>query len=359
MSDFSAEIIETPRLRMNVWTAGPADGAPVLLVHGNITTGGFWTYVADALIAADLPGGVRVIAPDLRSFGDTEPKPVDATRGLGDLVDDVRGLLELRGLTDGRRVHAAGWSMGGGVLQQYALEHPDDFASMTLIAPLSPYGFGGTKGVDGQPVAPDFAGSGAGTAAPDFVRRVGERDASGAEPMSAPRTVLMTYFGPGPNAANVDEDFLVAELLKTTVGEDNYPGDGAPSEHWPLVGPGSRGIMNTMSPKWFNTAALGDVRDGVPITWLRGTADQVVSDRSMFDLATLGEFGVVPGWPGADVCPPQPMESQLRAVLDRYAVGGGSYDEIVLDGVGHGIPLEVPGRVAEAIAAHVARGSDS
>lgn len=61
----------------------------------------------------------------------------------------------------------------------------------------------------------------------------------------------------------------------------------------------------------------------------------------------------MPGWPGAEVMPPQPMESQLRAVLDRYQANGGSYEEIVLDGVGHGIPLEDPQAVADAIAARL------
>lgn len=348
MSDFRAEIVETPRLRMNVWTSGPEDGIPVLLVHGNITTGGFWKYVAEAL-----PGSVRVIAPDLRSFGDTEAKPVDATHGLADLADDVRGLLETLGLAERSMVHAAGWSMGGGILQQHLLSRPDDFASITLVAPLSPYGFGGTRGDDGEPCTDDFAGTGGGTAAPEFVRRLAARDATSEDPQSAPRTVLMTYFGPGQNAAAVDEDFLVDELLKTTVGDDNYPGDATASQSWPSIGPGTRGIMNAMSPKFFDTSAFGDIRDGVPITWLRASEDQVVSDRSMFDLATLGEIGAVPGWPGAEVMPPQPMESQLRAVLDRYQANGGSYEEIVLDGVGHGIPLEAPQAVADAIAAHL------
>jgi pimeloyl-ACP methyl ester carboxylesterase len=348
MSDFSAEIVQTPRLAMNVWTSGPADGTPVLLVHGNITTGGFWKYVAEAL-----PDDVRVIAPDLRSFGDTEALPVDATQGLREMSDDLHGLLEVLGLTGRRSVHAAGWSMGGGVLEQYLLDHPDDLASVTLIAPLSPYGFGGTKGVDGEPVSADHAGTGGGTAAPEFVRRLAERDAGEDDPQSAPRTVLLTFFGPGANADNVDADFLVAELLKTTVGDDHYPGDLVPSDNWPNVAPGERGVLNSMSPKWFDTSALGEVRDGVPITWIRGTADQVVSDRSMFDLATLGELGAVPGWPGAEVMPSQPMESQLRAVLDRYAAGGGSYEEVVLEGVTHGIPLEVPQRVADEIVKHL------
>ena len=337
-------MVETPRLRQHVWTSGPEDGRPLLLVHGNITTGGFWRYVAE-----QLPPDVRVIAPDLRSFGLTDAEPVDATRGLRDMADDVHDLLVTWGLTGRDDLHAAGWSMGGGVLQQFLVDHPRDLASITLMAPISPYGFGGSHGVDGRPCTPDWAGTGGGTAAPDFVRRLAERDARSDEPLSSPREVLMTFFGPGPNRPNVDEDFLVAELFTTTVGDDHYPGDMTASEHWPNVAPGSRGVLNSMSGKYYDTSAFGDVSDGPPITWLRGTADQVISERSMFDLATLGELGAVPGWPGADVMPPQPMETQFRSVLERYAAHGGRWREVELDGVGHGIPLEVPDVVAAEI----------
>lgn len=92
-----------------------------------------------------------------------------------------------------------------------------------------------------------------------------------------------------------------------------------------------------------------------PITWIRGTEDQVVSDRALFDLATLGALGAIPGWPGEDVIPSQPMESQMRAVLREYAAKGGATKEVVLDGVAHGIPLEAPGRVAEEISAILVR----
>jgi pimeloyl-ACP methyl ester carboxylesterase len=344
MTHFAGSMVETSRLRQHVWTSGPDDGRPLLLVHGNITTGGFWRYVAQAL-----PDDVRVIAPDLRSFGLTEAKPVDATRGLRDMADDVHGLLEVLGLTGRGDVHAAGWSMGGGVLQQYLVDHPQDLASLTFMAPVSPYGFGGSLGADGRPCTPDWAGTGGGTAAPDFVRRLAERDASGDEPQSAPREVLLGFFGPGSNRSNVDEEFLVEELFTTTVDDDHYPGDSVPSEHWPHVGPGSRGVLNAMSGKYYDTSAFGDIPDGPPITWVRGTADQVVSDRSMFDFATLGELGAVPGWPGAEVMPPQPMETQFRAVLARYAANGGRTREVLLEGVAHGIPLEAPGAVAAEI----------
>ena len=77
--------------------------------------------VADADIG-ELADDVRVIAPDLRGFGRTEALPIDATRGLGDMVEDVHALLAALGLADECRVIAAGWSMGAGVLEQLMLE---------------------------------------------------------------------------------------------------------------------------------------------------------------------------------------------------------------------------------------------
>jgi len=77
--------VSTDRIETCVWTGGPQDGVPLLLVHGNLVSGGWWRYVAE-----ELPDDVRVIAPDLRGFGRTETKPVDATLGLGDMVADVR-----------------------------------------------------------------------------------------------------------------------------------------------------------------------------------------------------------------------------------------------------------------------------
>jgi pimeloyl-ACP methyl ester carboxylesterase len=115
MSEWGSSLLATDRLETHVWTSGPEDGVPLLLVHGNLVSGGWWRYVADRL-----PDDVRVIAPDLRGFGRTEARPIDATRGLGDMVDDVRSLLVALGLAGRGTVNAAGWSMGCGVLWQYA-----------------------------------------------------------------------------------------------------------------------------------------------------------------------------------------------------------------------------------------------
>ena len=101
--------VDTPRLRTHCLVWGPEAGVPVLLVHGNITTGRFWKAVADRF-----PDGFRLVAPDLRSFGRTEPKPVDARRGLRDWSDDLRALVETLGWADTGRLHLAGWSMAAG-----------------------------------------------------------------------------------------------------------------------------------------------------------------------------------------------------------------------------------------------------
>ena len=62
-----------------------------------------------------------------------------------------------------------------------------------------------------------------------------------------------------------------------------------------------------MAPTYYDTSAIADLDVKPPITWLRGGQDQVIGDASMFDLAQLGKLGVIPGWPGDDVLPSQPM----------------------------------------------------
>jgi pimeloyl-ACP methyl ester carboxylesterase len=340
--------IPTRRLRIHCWVDGPPDGEPLLLVHGNLSTGRFWKAVADRL-----QGRFRVVAPDLRAFGRTERVPIDARRGLRDWSDDLRSLAEALGWADQKRMHAAGWSMGGGILQQYELDHPDDLASLTLVAPLSPCGFGGTRDVPGTPCYPDFAGSGGGTAAPDFVRRLAAGDASERDPVTSPRVIMRSFFW-SPRYKAPDEDELIAEVLLTAVGDQLYPGNASPSRNWPGVGPGPSGVNNAMSPAWCDTRAFGDVAQPAPVLWIRGDQDQVVSDASMFDFGTLGKLGVVPNWPGERVFPPQPQIAQTRAVFERRRAHGGTLRELILPGAGHGPLIERADDVARALTEHAA-----
>ena len=150
-----ARNVPTSRLTQHVRLSG-TDGFPVVFVHGNCSS----SYFYDALLRR-LPSGFRGIAPDLRGYGETEPQPIDATRGMRDWSDDVVALLDALELN---RALFVGHSMGGGVVMQLAIDHPDRVAGLVLEAPISPYGFGGTRDTEGTPCWPDYAGSGGGTA---------------------------------------------------------------------------------------------------------------------------------------------------------------------------------------------------
>jgi len=115
------------------------------------------------------------------------------------------------------------------------------------------------------------------------------------------------------------EEDLLSSLLSTKIGPDRYPGDLTPSPNWPNVGPGVHGPNNTLSPKYVGDSVQRFIACAPkpPILWVRGSHDQIVGDMSLFDLGTLGKLGVVPGWPGDDVFPPQPMVGQTRAVLEK------------------------------------------
>jgi pimeloyl-ACP methyl ester carboxylesterase len=326
-------------ITQQILVSGPADGTPVLLIHGNCSSAAFWEP-----LARHLPPALRLIAPDLRGYGGSETAPVDATRGLSDFADDVAAALDALAVNE--PVVVAAHSMGCGVAMQLLVDHPTRVKALLLEAPVSPYGFGGTRDLDGTPTTPDFAGTGGGTGNPDFVRRIAEGD-RGPEGPTSPLGVLRTAYVADPASLGDDEQLLLDTVLSTRTGDDNYPGDSRPSENWPGMAPGDRGVLNTMAPNHFRIADdLVAASAKPPVTWVRGDRDVIVSDTSLFDMAYLGQLGVVPGWPGAEDCPPQPMVGQTRAVLDRYAAAGGSYREVVYPDCGHSPHIEFPSEVA-------------
>lgn len=334
-----ARTVDTDRLRLHLYESGPGDGVPVVLLHGNLSTGRFYER-----LMSGAPERYRLLAPDMRGFGRTERVPIDATRGLRDWADDVAALL--RALDVQRPPHLAGWSTGGAAIAAYAQERPA--ASLTFVDPVSPYGYGGVRD-DGTPCSPDFAGSGGGTGNPEFAARIAAGDRSTDSPVS-PRNVMRTaYWAPDHVLDPAWEDVLVDEVLLSVTGDDGYPGDASPSDHWPGTAPGTRGILNALSPKHCNWSGLVDVEPRPPVLWVRGDADVVVADGSLFEMGTLGAAGHVPGWPGADAFPPQAMVRQTSDVLERYRAAGGQVQVEVLEGSGHGPFIDAHDRFAELL----------
>jgi pimeloyl-ACP methyl ester carboxylesterase len=231
--------------------------------------------------------------------------------------------------------HLLGWSAGAGVAMQLALDHSLMVKSLTLVAPISPFGFGGTCDINGTPNSSDFAGCGAGTVSPDAVEQMRLGNSSLSSDM-APRQLLRNYFV-NSLKHHPREDLLVDAMLKQKLGDQRYPGDYVKSPNPPYMGPGRWGPINALSPKFFNASGLADLRDKPPILWLRGAADCIISDASLFDMATvLRDSALAENDPEtARTFRPQPMVAQMHQLLERYKQNHGSYKEIVLADAGH------------------------
>lgn len=344
LEGLAAQVVETPRLRTHVITRGPDAGEPMLLVHGNGSAARFYEELMLAI-----PQRFRLFAPDLRGYGRSEAREVDATRGVRDFSDDLYALVQTLGLG---KVHLVGHSLGGVVVMQYTHDHPAEVASLTLVASGSPFGFSATHGPAGTPVNAEFSGSGAGGANPGFVQLLRDKD-RGSESPASPRNVINTFYWKPPFRP-AREDVLLDELLLMQIGDGHYPGDAAPATAWPGFAPGTRGILNSLSPKYVNLAGLADIQPKPPLLWIHGDSDQIVADQSLFDAGYLGQIGALPGWPGAELHPPQPMITQLRTMLERYQANGGRYQEVLIADCGHTPYIEKPAEFGQAFAEFLA-----
>ncbi|MER6313683.1 alpha/beta fold hydrolase [Streptomyces sp. NPDC001581] len=102
---------------------GPRDGAPVILIHGHPFNRTMWAPQTAALTAA----GYRVIAPDLRGYG--ESPVVSGKALLADLADDLASLLARLGI---EQVVVGGVSMGGQIAMELRLRHPGLVRALVL-----------------------------------------------------------------------------------------------------------------------------------------------------------------------------------------------------------------------------------
>ena len=336
----TSQHVDTPRLSIYLLERGPEDGIPVLFIHGNVASSRFFE---ETLVA--LPSCYRGLAPDLRGFGESESKPVDGTRGLKDFSDDLHALVEALGYgIDQKKIHLVGWSLGGGIAMQYVIDYPTEIASLTLIGSMPPYGMLGTKDIEGTPCWPDYAGSGGGFVDREFVSFLSnklEDDPKDPNNPSSPRNVLNRFYFKPPFRSK-REDVFVSEMLKTAVDGNNYPGDTDSSPYWPGSRPGTKGVLNAISPKYCNLENFVYIDPKPPVLWVHGSHDQVVSNNSLADPATLGQLKVLPGWPGKVVYPPQPMIDQIYALLDSYKLRKGAYQEALIPDCGHSPHIEKP-----------------
>ena len=101
-----SELIDVKGIKLNVVDVG--SGPAVLLIHGFPDTSQVWRYQIPALVKA----GFRVIAPDVRGFGNSDKPQEKEAYDLTVLVGDMINLMAQLGI---EKAHVVGHDMGSAI----------------------------------------------------------------------------------------------------------------------------------------------------------------------------------------------------------------------------------------------------
>jgi len=111
-----------PGMRMAYVEAGPPNGEPVLLLHGEPS----WSFLYRTVIPVMADAGLRVIAPDLIGFGRSDKPSEIGDHSYARHVEWTRRLMfDVLGL---RHVTLVGQDWGGLIGLRLVAEHPQQFA---------------------------------------------------------------------------------------------------------------------------------------------------------------------------------------------------------------------------------------
>ena len=127
-----SRMVSVGKIALHVVLAGPADGEPVILLHGYPE---FW-YAWRGPMTVLAKAGFRVIVPDQRGYNlSDKPSDVNAYR-LDKLAGDVVGLADALGY---KKVNLAGHDFGGLVSWWTVLLHPDRISKFAIVNKPHPY----------------------------------------------------------------------------------------------------------------------------------------------------------------------------------------------------------------------------
>ena len=130
--ELETRFVDVGDVTLHVVLAGPADGEPVVLLHGFPE---FW-YAWRGPLATLARAGFRVIVPDQRGYNLSDKPPnVDAYR-IDRLAADVDGLIAALGYDD---AFLAGHDWGGGVAWWTVLAHPERIRKFAVIDTPHPF----------------------------------------------------------------------------------------------------------------------------------------------------------------------------------------------------------------------------
>jgi pimeloyl-ACP methyl ester carboxylesterase len=115
-----------------VWE-GARVSATCVLIHGYMDAAGTWDLVAPSLAEA----GLRVVAPDMRGFGDGPRVASGGYYHFPDYVADLAALLDTLA-PDRMPLHLVGHSMGGTIVTLFTGANPSRPKSIAILEGLGP-----------------------------------------------------------------------------------------------------------------------------------------------------------------------------------------------------------------------------
>ena len=127
--------VDANGLTFRARVAGPADGRPVVLLHGFPETSWSWRHVLPSLGAA----GYRAVAVDQRGYSPGARPPAVADYRIGHLVDDVLAVADTLGAGT---FDLVGHDWGGMVAWTVAGRHPERVRSVTVASTPHPEALG-------------------------------------------------------------------------------------------------------------------------------------------------------------------------------------------------------------------------
>ena len=121
-------------LTFDVRDGGPADGPPVVLLHGFPETAASW----DGVVPGLHQHGFRTLAPDQRGYSPRARPKGRRSYTVTEVVADVLALADAAGAD---RFHLVGHDWGGIVAWYFAAAHPDRLLTVTSLSTPHPGAF--------------------------------------------------------------------------------------------------------------------------------------------------------------------------------------------------------------------------
>lgn len=124
--DLESSMVPVNGIRLHVVQAGPADGPPVILLHGYPEFWWAWHHQIPQLAKA----GFRVVVPDQRGYNASDKPAGVSAYQMQHRVRDVLALMKELGHES---VYLAGHDMGAAVAWFLAIEHPDAVRKLVVF----------------------------------------------------------------------------------------------------------------------------------------------------------------------------------------------------------------------------------